>query len=583
MLSTSLLNQIGSFSPDVLKRLGEPVLNYGVIRQYHAFRENIAKKGFMAKSNKIRKEKLSIYLVRDGYKSDSDIIKIENANTPIILDLPEIETSALYVKRQPPKYSPPWTKLFTSFEQVDAAVFGTSSNVGAVFILRIAGDIFILSFGTGFHLIKSEAIERDFGLKVTLNSVDPDKLRSLDKASYDHNPLNSRTQSTVDVDIFNLHLDSEMEMLYAVTGASLIKEFGTHVTGRDALTIAVEAKLTDIPAILAESIKLYRAQLPAKFSWVENINRVRDLDEIEILDIELDGYLSAKNYDCLWLGEPEIVDWEGQIGYSFDLYPRTLRHVVLSFSDYVCYLGEQPPTVELMKSSVVHVNNSEYQSVKSWSVYRCLYAEIPYGSNHYILRNGVWYKVNNDFVSVVDEYLKELEPHPFKFPTYTQDREEDYNEHVYKTESNFCLMDKKNTKIGGPYDKLEHCDLIRNGNEFIHVKLYRSSSTLSHLFSQGFVAAEAFIKDSWYREQLNPKLPASIKLANSKVRPNPSDYKIVYAIATEKNIPNELPFFSKVTLKNALKTLRALGYGISLVKIDVDPNLLKKKKCKPKK
>ncbi|WP_327786331.1 TIGR04141 family sporadically distributed protein [Vibrio anguillarum] len=57
---------------------------------------------------------------------------------------------------------------------------------------------------------------------------------------------------------------------------------------------------------------------------------------------------------------------------------------------------------------------------------------------------------------------------------------------------------------------------------------------------------------------------------------------MVYAIATTKNIPDELPFFSKVTLKNALKTLVALDYQISLAKIDVDPQLLVKKKCKPK-
>ncbi|MDX1279873.1 TIGR04141 family sporadically distributed protein [Shewanella colwelliana] len=101
-------------------------------------------------------------------------------------------------------------------------------------------------------------------------------------------------------------------------------------------------------------------------------------------------------------------------------------------------------------------------------------------------------------------------------------------------------MDKKNIQIGGPYDKLEHCDLIKNGNEFVHVKLYRSSSTLSHLFSQGFLAAEAFIKDSDYREKLNPKLPESIKLADPKPRPEPSKYRVVYAIATTKDIPKEL-------------------------------------------
>ncbi|NOH73014.1 sporadically distributed protein, TIGR04141 family [Vibrio pectenicida] len=537
----------------------------------------------MAKVKKIRKEKLSIYLARDGSMSVSDVIKLENAKQPIEMDLPEAELAQLYIKNQPPKNSPPWTRLFTTDSQVDVSEFGTSSNVGAVFVVRVSGVTFVLSFGTGFHLLKQESIERDFGLKVTLNSVDPDKLRSLDKASYDHNPLNSRTQSTRDVDIFNLHLDSEMEMLYAVTGASLVKEFGSHVTGRDALTIAVETNLSDIPAILSKSIEQYRSNLPDKFRWVENINRVRDYDEIEILDLELDQYLSNKNVSNFWLGEPEIVDWEGQIGYSFDMYQKTPRHVVLSFDDYITYLGGDTPTVALMKNNVVHVNNNEYQSVKSWPVYRCLYAEIKFGNVHYILRNGVWYKINCDFVSAVDDYLSDIDIHPFSFPIYSHDDEGDYNKLVATKNSSFCLMDKKNIQIGGPYDKLEHCDLIKNGNEFVHVKLYRSSSTLSHLFSQGFVAAEAFIKDSDYRKKLNSKLPTSIKLADPKPRPEPSKYRVVYAIATTKNIPEELPFFSKVTLKNSLKTLRALNYNISLSKIDIDQNWLKTKKCKPKK
>jgi len=537
----------------------------------------------MANKKKARKEKLSIYLARESAKPDSDLIKLENAKEAVELDLPEVEAAILYVKKQPPKNPPPWTRLFTENEAVDASLFGVSSNVGSVFIVRTGAATFVLSFGTGFHLLKPEAIERDFGLKVTLNSVDPDKLRSLDKASYDHNPLNSRTQSTRDVDIFNLHLDSEMEMLYAITGASQVKEFGSHVTGRDALTIAVEASLDDVPKILTTAYSRYKTTLPSKFSWVENINRVRDLDEIEILDLELDECLKKMAAENFWLGEPEIVDWESQIGYSFSMYPNSPRHVVLLFQDYLDYLGGGPPSVERMKSDVIHVNNSEYQSVKSWSVYRCLYAEISFDGSQYILRNGVWYKVNKDFVSAVDEYLEELEEYDFEFPVYSHDREEEYNDHVYKSQAGFCLMDKKNIKIGGPYDKLEHCDLIRNGRDFVHVKVYKSSSTLSHLFSQGFVAAEAFVKDGWYRERLNPKLPDSIKLADAKARPDPQNYSVVYAIATKKKIPEELPFFSKVTLKNALRTLKALNYNVALAKIDVDDSVLKTKKYKPKK
>lgn len=537
----------------------------------------------MSEKKRKRKEKLSIYLVRDPNKIESEIINTENAMQPIDIELPDIEFARLYIKKHPPKNIPPWTRLFTDNTSVDKFAFGTSSSVGAVFIVKLLGNIFILSFGTGFHLLKDDAIERDFGLKVTLNSVDPDKLRSLDKASYDHNPLNSRTQSTIDVDIFNLHLDSETEMLYAITGTSLIPEFGLNVTGRDALTVAVETTLNTLPKILEISLSQYKKKLPSKFSWVENINRVRDLDEIEILDMELDSCLSSNNYNGIWLGEPEIIDWENQIGYSFGTGQRVPRHPVLSLNDYIDHIDRDELTVERMKLDTIYVNNNDYQPTKQWSVYRCIYAEIVYSGNTYILRNGTWYRVNTTFTESIDKYLMDINIYPNDLPEYSHEREEDYNLFVCDSDSSFCLMDKKNIKIGGAYDKIEHCDLVRNGNEFIHVKFYRSSGTLSHLFSQGLVAAEAFIKDAWYREQLNPKLPISIKLDDPTKRPTPSNYNIVYAIATNKNIPNELPFFSKVTLKNALIMLRALDYKVSLAQIKIEPSLFAKKFFRPQK
>ncbi|CCN85994.1 hypothetical protein [Vibrio nigripulchritudo] len=60
----------------------------------------------MANKTKVRKEKLSIYLTRQGYKLDSDVIKLENAKPPIELELPEAEYARLYIKKQPPKSAP---------------------------------------------------------------------------------------------------------------------------------------------------------------------------------------------------------------------------------------------------------------------------------------------------------------------------------------------------------------------------------------------------------------------------------------------------------------------------------------------
>lgn len=532
-----------------------------------------------------RKEKLSIYLAKSGIEGDlSKAINLENSKPPIQMEIPDLDAT-LYIKKEPPKPPPPWTKLFTDHQDLPEDIFGGRKAVGAALAVKLDENLFILTFGTGYHLLKNESIERDFGLRVTLNSVDPDKLRSLDKASYDHNPLNSRTQSSIDLGVFDLDVDSELDMLYAVTGVSMVPIFGSHVTGRDALTLVLEVDLNGLKAILSECLLKYKTSLPKDFKWVENIQRVKDKELHEVLDLELDDILAKSEFNNMWLGEPEIIDWESQVGYSFDLYQKTPRHVVLNIDDLVKYFDEKSIslTSENLKAQAIHINDGEYNSIKKWSAYRCLYAEVSTESEQYILRNGQWYIVNNDFVKNIDNYLEGFDAYDFEFPTYSHDREEDYNEFVVASFGNVELMDKKFVKIGGPHDKLEFCDLIKDNNEFIHVKYYRSSATLSHLFSQGFVASEAFIGDPDFRKRLNDKLPKSSKLVCTDSRPDPSKYKIIYAVATNREIPKELPFFSKVTLKNALKTLKTLNYSVSISAINVDPVLKLKKKGKPAK
>lgn len=535
------------------------------------------------KNEKPRKEKLSIYLIKSAFGEDRQSINLENANPPY--ELATLESSArLYVKREIPKDAPIWTKLFRSDPNVPENAFGRGNTVGAVSLFESNGRRFLISFGSGHHLIKEDAVERDFGLRVTLNSVVPEKLRSLDKASYDHNPLNSRTQSTKDVDIFDLNVDSELDIVYAVTGISNVPEFGSTVTGRDAFTISVEVDLKGIPAILAKAKEKYEAKLPPQFEWIDNITRVKDLNEIEILDLLLDDELQAQSGNC-WLGEPEVVDWESQYGYSFDLLSGTPRHVVLSLKDLVDYLGKKGHQicVETLKAQSIHINNSEYQAVKTWSAYRCLYAELPMGSDQYILRNGLWFKAEQKYVASVAQYLKDVKNYPHALPIYAHDREDDYNAHVVSVDTSFHLMDKKTAQIGGKYDKVEFCDLIKDGRDLIHVKYYRSSSTLSHLFAQGYVAAEAFIKDFDFRVKVNSKLPKAVQLTDVKARPDPTKYRVVYGIATSKTLPKELPFFSQITLKNAIQTLRALNFEVQMAQIQIDPVILVKKKIKPKK
>jgi uncharacterized protein (TIGR04141 family) len=324
--------------------------------------------------------------------------------------------------------------------------------------------------------------------------------------------------------------------------------------------------------------------MPERFSWVDNVNRVREPDTLEILDLMLTDLLQADPPgENVWLGEPEIVDWEAQTGYSFDQRARTARHPTLQLRQLIDYMADHgvKPSAESFKDQAVHVNDANYESIKRWSAYRCVYAELPMDGNTFILRNGTWHAVSDDFVSRIDNALSSLEIDKQVMPIYKHPSEGAYNESVAHDTTGYELLDKKNISFGGAYDKIEFCDLVRDGYELIHVKFYRSSATLSHLFAQGSVSAETFVKHQDFRVKLNEKLPAGIKLADPLIRPPAEKYRVVYAIATTKTLPTELPFFSKVTLKNAIMTLRALGFSVALAKIDVEPEFLKTASYKP--
>lgn len=537
----------------------------------------------MMREHQAKREHLTIYLVRDATLKDEQIVKTDRAKPPVDLKI-SAGQARLYAKKSFRPKLPDWAPFLVRNQDVPPNLFEGSRYEGAVLLIRHAGAVFALSFGMGHHLINLDLVDRDFGLRVTLNSIAPQKLRSLDKASHEVNPLHIRSQSSRDADIFDLNIDPELDMVHAVTGTSEVGLFGEHMSGRDALTINPPATLDDLPQILTEALTRRDKALPERFAWIDNVHRVRNSKLVERLDDALTNALQADpRPENIWLGEPEIVDWERQTGYSFDLRSRTARHPTLQLDQLIDYISEQggKPSAALLRSMTVHVNDANFHSIKSWTAYRCLYAELPMDNETYILRNGLWYGVSRKFVDEIGTYFKRLDAEPVKMPVYQHANEGLYNESVAKENAGFELLDKKNISFGNGYDKIEFCDLVRDGRDLIHVKFYRSSATLSHLFAQGSVSTETFMRHEDFRVKLNEKLPAGMKLDDPLQRPKAENYRIVYAIATTKDLPNDLPFFSKITLKNAIVGLNGLGFRVALARIDIDPVFLKTANYKP--
>jgi uncharacterized protein (TIGR04141 family) len=200
------------------------------------------------------------------------------------------------------------------------------------------------------------------------------------------------------------------------------------------------------------------------------------------------------------------------------------------------------------------------------------------GGDTYTLNNGKWYKIATDFVNVVNNSYKNMEKYN-KLPVCKSNSEGEYNEEVAKKEpDNYALMDKKIILHGGGYSRFEFCDLYSANKDIIHIKKYGSSSVLSHLFAQGVNSAELFQTDASFRNKVNSKLPPKYKIRNTSKRPEYGEYRIIYAIISERDGDLELPFFSKLSLRNACRRLDGFGYKVVLSKIEVSDDIRKKKK-----
>jgi uncharacterized protein (TIGR04141 family) len=125
-------------------------------------------------------------------------------------------------------------------------------------------------------------------------------------------------------------------------------------------------------------------------------------------------------------------------------------------------------------------------------VYRSIVYEVIVEGELYVLTGGDWFRINLNFKQRVYDEANGLDRRD-GLPLADHGTDEDtYNLQAAETMDALCL-DKKLVFDGGP-DRMEICDVLTRDGGFIHVKQRGSSSTLSHLFTQGLNSAERFYR-----------------------------------------------------------------------------------------
>jgi len=173
--------------------------------------------------------RLNICLIKAEFKSFDEIVDDETRSIAIE------GVGTLYVVDSKPR-QPDWVVDFFG-NALTAQPNLLTSNAKGVLLCSIelehGARIFAIVFGRGRYLLNEGVVEERFGLKVVLNTVRSNSLRSIDKTTLGSTPKQSREQVSREGSAASFGIDIEQDLVNAVTGASEDARLGKTISGRE--------------------------------------------------------------------------------------------------------------------------------------------------------------------------------------------------------------------------------------------------------------------------------------------------------------------------------------------------------------
>ncbi|WP_165843584.1 DUF6119 family protein [Burkholderia reimsis] len=494
----------------------------------------------------------------------------------------------LYVRKPLTESTPEWVGFVSPQLNRLSRLDGLKNkSVSALLVTTVKGRQFAIAFGHGRYMLDLECVETRFGIRVALNSISPDKIASLDRQTFEATPRISRTQALRATSVAEYGINEQQDLLRGLVGFTLDKykeDLGEVLAGMDSLKASVGIDLPQLEKFLEVALKRSLARDYQKidngqagaFAWVDNLEVVERPDILDELNGELWKLFEAEDFSTMWLAIPEIINWEDVTGFCYTRAElESSIHAALDIRDLKKSLRSNA-TMETLRYRPIYMVLSSGVPPKVYYAYKCLYAEIKYNKELYILNAGSWYRVESSFKNLVEGYFKNIIRRDFVAPfvEYDHDGEGKYNEAVAANlPRKYAMLDRKLISFGGKSSKIEVCDLYAVGsssgekNRLIHVKRGRSSATLSHLFAQGLVSSTLLVSEPGFVAEVNKQLVKQ-NFVKFPAKPVGSRYEVVFAIIDGPfGAKLDLPFFSKVNLRVCGRALQNFGFTVSLLHI----------------
>lgn len=533
---------------------------------------------------------LSLRLLREGRTVDEALREDHE------LEEKPSDTGRLFLG-QSPALPPTWLEFVGAFAKGELPKLSNQS-CAAVLFFEVEADekattkrTVALSFGTGHHSLNSDAFERNFGLRVVLNSVARSNLRGLDIATLDATTFQKRIQASRDADLQGFGIDVDRDLLRLAAGSPRDTSFARSIAGKDALTLHTKTSSADVIGKCKQALKLYgAADYKKDFGFIDFVGVVRQHDLLEKLDElafgELGGLVKGQASD-LHIALPDILSPEegtevGYFGIGLKSGPKQ-AFTQLAIEDYVEQLkagqfGDIKDMAELRGSHEVRViANGEDDKKRKRKLYDCFVYEVEHDGSVYVLFGGDWFIVDKAFHAAVEtDFLKLVAKTPFIVST-TSKTERDFIKELDGHKNLLNLDQVKLSPANAPGANLEPCDFLSKSRQFIHLKDGHSSDPISHLWNQGVVSAESFVRDEKFRIDLRKavrsrqtkakKTGFDAILPDGRSKPHPADFTVVYGVMRaryKKSGIIGIPFFSKVSLRAIAERIQLMGFAVEV-------------------
>lgn len=506
-----------------------------------------------------RSRSFSIYLLKHEFTPDNILKEGHGLRSVEADNLPD--NAQMYVAQSPTR--PPWWKDY----------WGVQRNLsqgltGAIVFLNFENRWVALTFGHTFHFLKDEGYEYDFGLRTTLNSLDPEKIKSMDILQPE-TAKRQRIQTPTASNLNYFDIRHDESIIKKLTGAVKQEYLGLfkNATGGSNLRISTRRTAEEIINLCQSLVDIYnRSDYLQNFPGIQNIVPVKDPEKLLILNDQLLNAFQEAPRELV-LAIPEIIDYSEPFKVKFSGAGRSREYDDVYIGAYREYLQSsevEVTDVELFNKHKLVIITEDGQEKNNFRIFKSFLFDCDVDNEHYHLCEGEWYKIESDYIQKLSNSINPRVMNYALLRDCTVKSEAEYNMSI-RGENVLCL-DRKNIAPNGQ-TQVEPCDILTIEDDkirLIHVKISTRSSALSHLFNQGLNSAELLRVEEISREKLKNLSDENVEIKRMIER-NPLKMDVVYGIITNKageNIDNQaknLPLFSRISLARILYQFKVMG------------------------